>query len=100
MSEERAEYRTANSVEIRQASRVPFADPNYATPAPEEIRTAISSLAMTGSEVGRLLGVTGRTIRKWTGGEREIPYAAWRLLLIEAELAEAGMAENLVAECS
>jgi len=45
------------------------------------------TLGLTGSVVGQLLGVDPRTVRKWIGGEREIPYSAWRLLLLHAGLA-------------
>ena len=47
-------------------------------------------LAFTGVQARALLGVSGRMIRKWIGGEREIPYSAWRLLLIEVGIARNG----------
>jgi hypothetical protein len=33
--------------------------------------------------------VDGRKIRKWAGGEGDVPYAVWRLLSIYAGLAKA-----------
>ncbi|MGH8194594.1 MAG: helix-turn-helix domain-containing protein [Woeseiaceae bacterium] len=75
---------------IRQGCRVPFTDPGYTAPSPEEIREALRLGSLTGSAAGDLVGVTGRTVRKWTGGEREVPYSAWRFLLIEIGLALEG----------
>ncbi len=83
MTERRAEYRVPGRAEIRQACLVPFEDPTYEPPTPEEVREAIRRAGYTGAQVGALLGVTGRTVRKWVGGERAIPYSAWRLLLVE-----------------
>lgn len=63
-----------------------FTDPNYRSPTSDEIRMALKIGGLTGGQAAKLLGVStvggSRTVRKWTGGEREIPYSAWRLLLI------------------
>lgn len=62
---------------------LPVDDPAYRPPTPEEIRDALRhGEYWTGAVAAVHLGVSGRTIRKWTGGEQEMPYAAWRLLLI------------------
>ena len=87
MSEPRAEYKVTGRTEIRHGCRLPFADPNYQAPTSDEIRAALKHGGMTGAGAGALLGVGGRTVRKWTGGERDIPYSAWRLLLISIGLA-------------
>lgn len=97
MSETRAEYKVKGQAEIRQGCRLPYADPGYQEPTPEDVRTALKYGGLTGSAAGALLGVTGRTVRKWTGGERDIPYSAWRLLLLGVGLALEGR-EELVAE--
>ena len=91
MSEEHGEYKVIGQTEIRQGCRLQFADPGYLAPTPEEIRAALRAGGLTGARAGELVGVTGRTVRKWTGGEREIPYSAWRLLLIEIGLAVDGL---------
>ena len=52
-------------------------------PTPTQIRAAAKKANLTGSQAAALVGVTSRTWRRWTSGERPIPYAAWRLLLIE-----------------
>lgn len=72
---------------VRTEARLPFASERYMPPTKDEFRTVTQVLGLTGSAVGKLLGVEDRTVRRWIGGDREIPYAAWRLLLIEAGLA-------------
>lgn len=87
MSETHAEYIVKGRTTIRQGCLVPFADTRYVAPTPDDIKQALREGSLTGAAAGQLLGVTGRTIRKWTGGERDIPYSAWRLLLISIGLA-------------
>ncbi|MEO8466223.1 MAG: hypothetical protein ABI640_12840 [Gammaproteobacteria bacterium] len=94
MTEERGEYRVAGRTEVRREARLPFADPQYRPPSAAEFREVTRLLALTGSQAGLLLGVTSRAIRKWIGGESDVPYAAWRLLLIHAGMA---LGEDLVA---
>ena len=81
MTETHASYETDGG--CRRNCRLPFADPSYEPPEPDDIRAILREAGLTGSQVGRLVGVDGRTVRKWTGGERRIPYSAWRLLLVE-----------------
>lgn len=38
--------------------------------------------SLTGSAVARLVGVDSRAVRRWTGGGRHMPWAAWTLLRI------------------
>lgn len=82
MSEERAKYRTGCD-EIRPEALLEFAHPDYSPPTTMEIRKVLKMLGLTGSKAGELLGVGGRTIRKWTGGQNRMPYSAWRLLIIK-----------------
>ena len=56
-------------------------DQGWIPPNTDELREAKRKSAKTGAELGTMFGVDGRTIRKWIGGERKIPYAAWRLWL-------------------
>ena len=92
MSEERAEYRVNRppgaQTDIPAATLQLYGEPDYRPPNPDEIREALRRGGLTGSRAGELLGVNGRTIRKWTGGEQTMPYSAWRLLLIYIGLAE------------
>ena len=57
----------------------------FIQPSANEVRLIVKLSGKTGSILGNLLGVDSRTIRRWTGGEREIPYTAWRLMLLLAE---------------
>lgn len=58
------------------------------SPSPDDIRDALKHAGLTGSNAGNLLGVNGRTIRKWTGGEQRMPHSAWLTLLVYAYDAE------------
>ena len=49
-------------------------------PSADGLRRLLKEKGLTGSQAAQIVGVNGRTIRKWTGGERAIPSAAWRLL--------------------
>jgi DNA-binding transcriptional regulator YiaG len=72
---------------MTQDPHLPFSSNRYRAPTPNEFRDVTQTLGLTGSAIGELLGVNGRTVRKWIGGESQIPYSAWRLLLIHAGLA-------------
>lgn len=61
----------------------------WVKPTPTEIRSLVKAVSarkgkdLTGADIADLLGMgaTGaRTFRKWAGGEKDIPYAAWALL--------------------
>ena len=87
MSEDDGVYRVEGRPEPRRETRLPFRSERYRAPTKEEFRSVTQTLGLTGSMVGQLLGVTSRAVRKWIGGESEIPYSAWRVLLIHAGLA-------------
>lgn len=87
MTEERATYKIDGRAEVRKEARLPYVSARFRAPTKDEFRSVTQTLRLSGAEVGRLLGVHGRTVRKWIGGETEIPYSAWRLLLIHARLA-------------
>lgn len=70
-----------------------FTDPEYVAPTWSDVRSVIQQTGLTGSQIADLLGVGSRTVRKWTSppgtaNHTEIPYAAWRLLLVAAKLVE------------
>lgn len=48
---------------------------------PERLREFLRERELSGAEAGALIGVDGRTIRRWTGGEREMPWSAWYALV-------------------
>lgn len=87
MSEQQAEYKVSGRTEIRQGCLLPFADPGYETPSADEVRELLRRASLTGSAAAKIAGVSGRSVRKWTGGETKIQYAPWRLLLLYAGLA-------------
>ena len=73
-----------------------FSDPLYSAPSSEEVIKVANYLGLSQRQLANLVGVHSNnkgssTIRKWKAPEdksehRPIPYAAWRLMLIEAEL--------------
>lgn len=63
--------------------------PGWQPPNVIEFRELLRVADLSASEAGMLVGVDGRKIRKWAGGEGEVPYAVWRLLSIYVGLAAA-----------
>ena len=56
-------------------------DRGYQAPEPDELRETFKPY--TGSQVAQMLGLSdSRSVRRWIGGDVQIPYAAWRLFLI------------------
>ncbi|MDN7880080.1 transcriptional regulator [Burkholderia aenigmatica] len=65
---------------IRPASLRRFAD-DWEVPDSNAIRAVLKLAKLTGGEAARRVGIhDSRTVRRWTGGETAIPYAAWALL--------------------
>jgi hypothetical protein len=59
------------------------ADDGWEPPTADEVRAIISATGLSGSGVARFLGISSkgsRVIRRWAGGEDQIPYSAWALL--------------------
>ena len=70
-----------------------YTDPQYQPPTPADVRAVLRQLGYKSSEVARVVGVSSETVRKWqtsteSSGHKAMPYGAWRLLLIEADLVE------------
>jgi hypothetical protein len=104
MSEEKVEYKPAGgytTAQTIQAFRnrpcsLPFSDPGYKAPEPEEVDALIKAAGWSQNKTAMIVGVPfdpkkgSTTIRRWrTSREnadhyREIPYAAWRLMLLHA----------------
>jgi DNA-binding transcriptional regulator YiaG len=72
---------------IRPDKLLEYISSSY-SPSPDEIRDALKHAGLTGSNAGDLLGVSGRTVRKWTGGDQKMPHSAWLTLLVYAYDAE------------
>ena len=71
------------------ATLLPFDDPAFVSPSHNDVRAVTQLYRLTGSALARVTGVTPRTVRKWMAppgveNHAPMPYAAWRLLLIEA----------------
>lgn len=70
---------------------LPFHDPAFVAPTHADLRALARRYELTGAAVARITGVLPRTVRKWlaspeVANHSPIPYAAWRLLLIESGL--------------
>ena len=52
---------------------------------PTEIRAARAALGLTQGQLARLIGVDGRTWRRWECDERQMPEPVRRLLLLAVE---------------
>jgi transcriptional regulator with XRE-family HTH domain len=70
---------------------------------PDQFRAALCRLGQTQAGAARLLGVDGRTVRRYASGEREIPKPAQRLLWaceryqdLAAQLAELQPADGVL----
>ena len=92
MSETRSPYVVSGRSSGPDSSTLhQFDSPLYTQPSWEDVRAVIERISLTGSQVAALVGVQARTVRKWTSppetsNHAPIPYAAWRLLLIAADL--------------
>ncbi len=76
------------NTEINPATMLPFFNPDYQVPSSDDIRALLKSQSWTGARAAVIAGVDSRTVRRWTGAESPIPYSCWRLLLINAGLAD------------
>ena len=93
MSEARAPYLVSGRPGPKQATLLPYDDPDYCQPDWMDIRAVVQLTGLTGSQLGRLVGVEPRGVRKWmsppeTSNHTSMPYAAWRLLLVAAHLVD------------
>jgi DNA-binding transcriptional regulator YiaG len=56
--------------------------------SPADLRACLGRLGLSQLGAARLLGVDGRTVRKWVGGERGVPPPVVRLLWLCERLPE------------
>ena len=72
-----------------------YDDPQYQPPEPEEVAALIAIMGWSQNDVAKKTGVKwdwkkgSSTVRRWKTSKssrehRDIPYAAWRLLLLES----------------
>ena len=105
MSESHAGYsdtlpQTLDAFKNRNCARR-YTDPAYRPPEPDEVNQLIILCGWSQNDAAKLVGVKwdpkkgSSTIRKWKSDKakkdhREIPYSAWRLLLIYAGVVDSG----------
>lgn len=89
MSETGEQYRVSGLPEgPRSVTLLPYHAPGFVTPTDIGMRALTQRHALTGSALARITGVSPRTVRKGHAPPEvehhsPVPYAAWRLLLIE-----------------
>lgn len=103
MSETRASYKIGAAPSLDEfrdlACSLRYADPGYEPPTPEQVSGLIQAAGWSQNDVAKLVGVNynpakgSTTIRKWRAPaaspeHRDIPYSAWRLMLIYAGVVE------------
>ncbi len=92
MSETQSTYWVSGlSIGPRKELLLQFSNPNYEFPTSEDVKALVKQFNLTGGSVATLTGVEPRTVRKWmapdsAANHSKIPYAAWRLLLLELGL--------------
>lgn len=93
MSETSAPYLVSGlSEDPNRCTLLKYTDPDFSEPTQRDILCVIRKLGnLTGSEIAGRAGVDSRTVRKWLSppespNHKHMPYAVWRLLLIEALL--------------
>ncbi len=65
---------------IRPACLQPFGE-TWERPTGDEVREILRIADLSGSRAAKLVGVAdGRQVRRWTGDDAPIPYAAWAIL--------------------
>ncbi|RBB97319.1 hypothetical protein C3E97_028065 [Pseudomonas sp. MWU12-2115] len=80
--ETKASYR--EKVDIRPECLLAHKD--WVEPTADEVRAALEMAGWSGEAFSRVIGVDGRTVRRWTLGEKKINYPAWCVLCVQAEL--------------
>lgn len=55
------------------------------TPTPAEIKLLRSKHRLSQHEFGQIVYMTGRTVRNWESGERNMPQALWELMLFKLD---------------
>lgn len=68
------------NLNVRPETLRPYSS-GWLVPDANEIRQLIKLINLSGSELGKLVGVSSRTVRKWVAGEVSIPFAAWAIMV-------------------
>ena len=103
MSDKIPVYESGNSLPVtldafrNRPCGLPYSHENYRPPEPSEVKALVKLMGWSQSNVAKLVGVTynpkkgSTTVRKWQTDKgsaeyREIPYSAWRHLLVCARV--------------
>ncbi len=60
----------------------------WVVPTVEEIKAVLAMTGWSGVEFSRKIDTNDRTVRRWLSGDQPIPYAAWCVLCVEANLGQ------------
>ncbi len=83
--ETRAEYKLpGDAAAITPDNLTPFS--GWVPPSAAGVKKALQLAGWSEVEYSRRIGVNDRTVRRWTSGEKTVPYAAWCILVAQAGL--------------
>ena len=69
----------------------------WAVPTGDEVKIALRLSGLTAESFSNLIGVEGRTVRRWTCDEVSIPYVSWCILCLEAGASKFwGKSDNII----
>lgn len=93
MSIEHPKYSTGNKQSINPSALLRRSEPGYQHPTWEDVRALKEISGETGGDLARRVDVDPRQWRRWTAppnanNSGSIPYAAWRLLLLELNIVQ------------
>lgn len=98
MSESIPRYNVSAGPRLRPATLLRQDEPGFDPPTYEDVQALSAASGLTGGTLANLAGLSNaRSFRRWTAppgakNSTPIPYAAWRILLIETGLLPADQA--------
>lgn len=102
MTEKRATYNVkSKSTGITPGALLDFTHEDYTPPTPADVRALKAMSEKTGRELCELIGIEDqRSWRRWSQepeepSARQIPYSAWRLLLLELGFVKPGRTKTV-----
>lgn len=80
--EHEAIYQVTNEAQPRDSTLQPVS--RWSPPEGGEIKGVLQRAGWSGVHFSKVLGIDPRTVRRWTGDEKFIPYPAWAILCVQA----------------
>lgn len=80
--EHEAIYQVTNETPPRESTL--RAIEQWSPPEGGEIKGMLQRAGWSGVQFSKVLGIDPRTVRRWTGDEKTIPYPAWAILCVQA----------------